>query len=33
MALIKKQYGTSVLVEEVDKLMQEKVGEYIREIM
>ena len=31
MALIKKQYGTSVLVEEVDKLMQEKVGEYIRE--
>ena len=31
MALIKKQYGTSVLIEEVDKLMQEKVGEYIRE--
>ena len=31
MALIKKQYGISVLVEEVDKLMQEKVGEYIRE--
>lgn len=30
MGLIKKQYGTSVLVEEVDKLMQEKVGEYIR---
>ena len=29
--LIKKQYGASVLVEEVDKLMQEKVGEYIRE--
>ena len=31
MALIKKQYGTSVLLEEVDKLLQEKVGEYIRE--
>ena len=31
MGLIKKQYGTSVLVEEVDKLMQEKVNEYIRE--
>lgn len=31
MALIKKQYGVSVLLEEVDKLMQEKVGEYIRE--
>lgn len=31
MGLIKKQYGTSVLLEEVDKLMQEKVGEYIRE--
>ena len=31
MGLIKKQYGTSVLVEEIDKLMQEKVGEYIRE--
>ena len=31
MSLVKKQYGTSVLVEEVDKLMQEKVNEYIRE--
>ena len=31
MGLIKKQYGTSVLVEEIDKLMQEKVSEYIRE--
>ena len=31
MGLVKKQYGVSVLVEEVDKLMQEKVGEYIRE--
>ena len=31
MGLIKKQYGTSVLFEEVDKLLQEKVGEYIRE--
>ena len=31
MALIKKQYGTSVLLEEVDKLLQEKVSEYIRE--
>ena len=31
MGLVKKQYGTSVLVEEVDKLMQEKVNEYIRE--
>ena len=31
MGLIKKQYGTSVLLEEVDKLLQEKVGEYIRE--
>lgn len=31
MALIKKQYGTSVLLEEVDKLLQEKVGEYIHE--
>ena len=29
--LIKKQYGVSVLLEEVDKLLQEKVGEYIRE--
>ena len=31
MGLIKRQYGTSVLLEEVDKLMQEKVGEYIRD--
>lgn len=31
MGLVKKQFGTSVLVEEVDKLMQEKVSEYIRE--
>ena len=31
MGLIKKQYGVSVLMEEIDKLMQEKVGEYIRE--
>ena len=29
--LIKKQYGVSVLLEEVDKLLQEKVGEYIRD--
>ena len=31
MGLIKRQYGTSVLVEEVDKLLQAKVGEYIRD--
>lgn len=31
MGLIKKQYGVSVLVEEVDKLMQENVGAYIRD--
>lgn len=31
MGLVKKQFGTSVLVEEVDKLMQEKVSEYIRD--
>ena len=31
MGLIKKQYGVSVLLEEVDKLLQEKVGEYICE--
>ena len=31
MSLIKKQFGKAVLAEEVDKLMQEKVGEYIRE--
>lgn len=29
MSLIKKQFGKSVLVEEVDKMMQEKVNEYI----
>lgn len=29
--LIKKQYGASVLVEEVDKLLQDKVFEYIRD--
>ena len=31
MSLIKKQFGKSVLVEEVDKMMQEKVNEYIRD--
>ncbi len=31
MNLIKKQFGKSVMAEEVDKLMQEKVNEYIRE--
>ena len=31
MGIIRKQYGSSVLVEEVDKLMQEKVNNYIRE--
>lgn len=31
MSLIKKQFGKAVLAEEVDKLMQEKVNEYIRE--
>ena len=31
MSLIKKQFGKSVMAEEVDKLMQEKVNEYIRE--
>lgn len=31
MALIKKQYGKAVTAEEVDKLMQEKVNEYIRD--
>ncbi len=30
-SLVKKQYGVSVLLEEVDKLLQEKVGEFIRE--
>ncbi len=29
MSLIKKQFGKSVLAEEVDKMMQEKVNEYI----
>lgn len=29
--LIKKQYGVSVLAEKIDKLLQEKVFEYIRE--
>ena len=31
MSLIKKQFGKAVMVEEVDKLMQDKVNEYIRE--
>ena len=31
MSLIKKQFGKAVMAEEVDKLMQEKVNEYIRE--
>lgn len=31
MGLIKKQYYTSVLYEEINSLLQEKVGEYIRE--
>ena len=31
MGLVKKQYGTSVKVEEIDKLLQEKVGAYIQE--
>ncbi|MBE6276284.1 MAG: trigger factor [Bacteroides sp.] len=31
MALIKKQFGKAVMAEEVDKMMQEKVNEYIRE--
>ena len=31
MSLIKKQFGKSAMAEEVDKLMQEKVNEYIRE--
>ena len=30
-SLLKKQFGTSVLMEEIDKLMQEKVSEYIRD--
>ena len=33
MALIKKQYGASVLVEEVDKLMQEKLANIFVKIM
>ena len=31
MGLIKKQFGKAVLAEEVDKMMQSKVNEYIRE--
>lgn len=31
MGLIKKQFGKAVLAEEVDKMMQEKVNEYIHE--
>lgn len=31
MGLIKRQYGKAVLAEEVDKMMQDKVNEYIRE--
>ena len=31
MSLVKKQFGKAVLAEEVDKLMQEKINEYIRE--
>lgn len=31
MTMIKRQYGASVLMEEVDKLLQEKVNEYIRD--
>lgn len=31
MSLIKRQFGKAVLAEEVDRLMQEKVNEYIRE--
>ncbi len=31
MSLIKKQFGKAVMAEEVDKLMQDKVNEYIRE--
>jgi trigger factor len=31
MGLVKKQYGKAVTAEEVDKLMQEKVNEYIRD--
>lgn len=31
MALVKKQFGTSIKVEEIDKLLQEKVGAYIQE--
>ncbi len=31
MSLVKKQYGISVLVEEVDKLLREKVSAYLSE--
>ncbi len=31
MSLIKRQFGKAVLAEEVDKMMQEKVNEYLRE--
>ena len=31
MGLIKRQYEKAILAEEVDKLMQDKVNEYIRE--
>lgn len=31
MSLVKKQFGKSVLAEEIDKLLQEKVYEYLRE--
>ena len=31
MGLIKKQYGKAILAEEVNKLLQEKVYDYLRE--
>ena len=31
MSLVKKQFGTSVMIEEIDKLMQEKVNAYIKD--
>ena len=31
MSLVKKQFGKAVLAEEIDKLLQEKVYEYLRE--
>ena len=31
MSLVKKQFGTSVMVDEINKLLQEKLGEYIQE--